>query len=81
MQFSLAELLQRSDGLDHHMSLLAQDRSLIDGPTLNGSYHLGTANYHTYASVISSPSSGKVILTEHKPDHATARNLRVLGSG
>jgi len=32
MQFSLAELLQRSDGLDYLVSLLAQDRSLTKWP-------------------------------------------------
>lgn len=32
MQFSLAELGQRSDGLDYHVSLLGQDRSLTKRP-------------------------------------------------
>lgn len=45
---SVAEPLQRSDGLDYHEYLLAQDRSSINGPTLNWSQHLGTANYRVY---------------------------------
>lgn len=66
MQFNLAELLQRSHGLDYPMFLLAQDTSGINGPTLNGGPHLGW-----YTSLISSPTSSKVILTKHKPDLTT----------
>ena len=79
--FSVAELLQRFDGLDYHVYLLAQDRSSTNGPTLNWSHHLGTANYRVCLSAISSPPSSKVLLTKPKSDHAMPcwelRGLRV----